>query len=243
MQSFLNFERIFQIFTYLCVLWFSLSVHEFAHGWVAKLKGDKTAEVMGRLTLNPFAHIDLIGTVVLPILSALNPTSFHLFGWAKPVPVDARYLKNPRKDMFWIAIAGPLSNVILAILGTLALALFLASYRGAVTGCIQNEALGCDQGQFEIFKIMRNFIMLNISLAVLNMIPVHPLDGGKVLARFLPARVAQRFEELEPQIGMALMFFAFLGGLSFLLSPPVYFFSGTLIDIADRLGQFVGGRS
>src|SRR4051794_8394875 len=100
-------EKAFQAFEYFVPFLFALCFHEFAHGWVAKMRGDRTAEIMGRLTLNPLAHADMIGTVILPLASIL--TGIPFFGWAKPVPVDERNLKNPRIDMFWIAFAGPLS--------------------------------------------------------------------------------------------------------------------------------------
>ena len=121
---------------------FALCFHEYAHGWVAKLRGDRTAEIMGRLTLNPLAHADMIGTVILPLVSIVSGIPF--FGWAKPVPVDARNLKNPKVDMFWIAAAGPLSNLLLALIGALGLGLFARFFSSDLLG---GGAGGGDAGQ------------------------------------------------------------------------------------------------
>lgn len=195
----------------------ALCVHEAAHALMAKWRGDNTAERLGRLTLNPAAHIDPMGTVVLPLsLMALNVPVF--FGWAKPVPFDPRNLSNPRVDSFWIALAGPLSNVLLALLGTVILALTVRVF-----------ALPIDPQAMQTFIVY--FIMINLFLAVFNMIPVHPLDGGKVLARFLPLRWNNFLEEHERTISFVLLFAILLGGARF-LAVPVQWMASILIGLA-----------
>ncbi len=202
---------------------FALCFHEFAHGYVAKLRGDNTAQIMGRLTLNPIAHMDMIGTLILPILAIV----FHspiFFGWAKPVPVNSRNLKNPRVDMFWIALAGPASNILLAIIGSGILA-------------VVARTMNAMPIQETVVHLLDVFITVNLFLAIFNIIPLHPLDGGKVLARFLPAEVNYKLEQNEQMTSLVLMALIFLGALQF-LSVPVMMGRSLLISLA--LGGLVG---
>lgn len=176
-------------------LLFALTCHEFAHGLVAFRLGDPTAKLMGRLTLNPIAHLDPLGTLIF-----LIPP--HI-GWAKPVPVDVRYLHHPRRDMMWIAAAGPISNVILALgFGTLLRVLDPAShdYAGRV--------------EVALIRMVGWSVVLNLSLAVFNMIPIFPLDGSKVLAGLLPPIAAARYRTLEPIGPYILLGIILLGSLS-----------------------------
>lgn len=177
---------------------FALCFHEFAHGLVAKWRGDRTAELSGRLSLNPMVHADPLGTWVLPIL-AIALSSPFFFGWAKPVPVNSRNFKRPRWDMFWVALAGPLSNVLLALLGTVALGLVAAYLRGAgISGAL--------------IELLKAFIMINMFLAFFNLLPVHPLDGGKVLEPFLPYEWNRWLEENQGTLNMGLMLMFFVAG-------------------------------
>ncbi|MEI7972731.1 MAG: site-2 protease family protein [Bdellovibrio sp.] len=199
---------------------FSLCFHEFAHGWVAKLRGDPTAERMGRLTLNPAAHADLVGTYILPIASIVFSLPIF-FGWAKPVPVDSRYLKSPRTDLFWIALAGPLSNILLAFLGSFAIALVAVQFASA----------GAKPALIEILRV---FITMNLFLAFFNLIPIRPLDGGAVLARFLPPEWNQKIEEHEALLSWLLLALVVSGALK-ILAVPVLWTAQFMVRVALAL--------
>lgn len=197
---------------------FALCFHEFAHGMVAKWRGDNTAERLGRLTMNPTAHADLIGTVILPI-SAIIFSSPLFFGWAKPVPVDSRNLKNVRTDMFWIALAGPASNILLAIVSTV---FMFFAYRYGFLGEMTRP----------VHELMQMFILTNLFLAIFNIIPLHPLDGGKVLARFLPPSINYKLEQNEHVTSWILLLLLLTGALK-LLSIPVYYLFNQLMTFAS----------
>ncbi len=198
---------------------FALCFHEYAHGQVAKWCGDNTAEQMGRLTLNPMVHADLIGTFILPI-SAIVFGIPIFFGWAKPVPVNSRNLKNVRTDMFWIALAGPLSNILLAVVATLFM--FLAYRYGFLGGYAH-----------PVHTLLEMFVLTNLFLALFNLIPLHPLDGGKVLARFLPASINYKLEQNQQLTSFILLGLVMTGMLS-VLRIPVFF-------VFNYLMSFSGG--
>lgn len=208
--------------SFFVVLLFSLCFHEYAHGWVAKLRGDNTAEISGRLTMNPLAHIDMVGTLILPITAVVlnNLAGIHapLFGWAKPVPVNERNMKSPRTDMFWVALAGPLSNVLLAVIGVIGLVCLALFY----------NQIGLSEG---LKMFLQQFILTNLFLAFFNIIPLHPLDGGKVIARFLPASLNDKLEQSEQMTSMILLVVIVSGGLK-VLAIPVYWAYNFLINVA-----------
>ncbi len=189
---------------------FALCFHEYAHGVVAKWRGDDTAEQMGRLTLNPMAHADMIGTFILPI-SAIVFGIPLFFGWAKPVPVNTRNLKNVRTDMFWIALAGPMSNVLLALVATV-----------VMTVLIRFSLMG--EFAKPIMSLLQMFVLTNLFLAIFNILPLHPLDGGKVLARFLPAALNHKLEQNEQITSFILLGLMITGALSVLRAPVYYIF-------------------
>lgn len=201
-------------------LLFALTIHEFSHALVASRLGDPTARLLGRLTLNPLAHLDPIGSFLL-----LLPPHF---GWAKPVPVDTRYLSHPHRDMMWIALAGPVSNVILA-------ALFGTLLRGmAVNPYLSGSTVGV-----ALIQMVAGSVFLNLNLAAFNMIPIYPLDGSRIVTGLLPARAAERFRAFEPIGPMVLLGVIMIGAIThipivgMLISPFVAtmtrFFTGGLI--------------
>lgn len=194
-------------------LLFALSFHEAAHGWMAMRLGDPTAKLLGRLTLNPLAHLDPLGALVFIIPP-------HI-GWAKPVPVDARYLKHPRRDMMWIALAGPVSNVILAFAFGMLLRLMNAASHTFSSPAEQ-----------ALVNMVVLAVYLNLGLAAFNMIPIFPLDGSKVLAGLLRPIAAARYQTLEPIGPFVLLGLILLGSLAgvsvigVVVGPFVNYFSG-----------------
>jgi Zn-dependent protease len=168
---------------YVIPILFGITVHEVAHGWMAKQFGDRTAELLGRLTLNPVKHIDPIGTVVVPLLTFWS--GGFLFGWAKPVPINPRSLRNPKRDMIAVALAGPGANLLMAIGWALL-------YQGL-------RLIGDGSGSAEIFFInmARIGVFFNVLLMVFNLLPIPPLDGGRVLRGLVPDSIAYRLDALE----------------------------------------------
>lgn len=193
-------------------LLFAITVHEAAHGWVAHRLGDQTAFLLGRVTFNPLKHIDPLGTVLVPLgiflLSSLGGAPF-LFGWAKPVPVNFRKLHRPRLDMALVAAAGPASNLLMALLWGLVIVLgakLLAAPHWVSMTLVSMGAAG---------------VLINLLLMVLNLFPLLPLDGGRVLHAMLPPRLARLYSRIEPFGLIILLLLLFSGLLAGLLLPVV----------------------
>jgi len=194
---------------------FAITVHEAAHGYAAKHFGDKTAYYLGRITLNPIKHIDPLGTVVIPGILLLLSAPF-LFGWAKPVPVNFSNLNNPKKDMMWVALAGPASNLVMAIIWAIILGLFKSSGTSYALFIIGMAQVG---------------IMINLVLMLLNLLPIPPLDGGRMAVSLLPSPWSYKLASIE-RYGMFILIFLIVSGLlSAILLPLLRFFQGTLIGI------------
>jgi Zn-dependent protease len=198
------------------VLLFSLTIHESAHAWTADRLGDPTARMLGRVSLNPVVHADLFGTVLFPLIGLLN--GGWLFGWAKPCPVNVGRLRNPRRDYIMVAAAGPLSNLLLAILARL---LQLVIPVSPVT-------LGELNVSAPIATMLSRAIVINILLAVFNMIPIPPLDGGSVLAGLLPRRLAIEFNRIRPYGFFILIALMLSGALDHIIGPPINLVSSWL---------------
>ena len=175
---------VYEIAVWLVPLVIAIVFHEVAHGLVARRLGDPTAEEARRLSLNPLRHIDPFGTVILPLLLAVTHAG-AIFGWAKPVPVNYRRLRNPRRDMVLVALAGPGMNLLLALVGTAILATTISISGGARGGAAELVAQNA-----------LNFLLINIFLAVFNLLPVPPFDGGHVVEGVLPQPAAQRFASI-----------------------------------------------
>jgi Zn-dependent protease len=200
-----------EILIVLVVLITSLSVHEAAHAFAADRLGDSTARQLGRLSLNPAVHIDPIGTLIFPLIAYL--TGVPLIGWAKPVPVNSRFLKHPKRDFALIAAAGPASNLVMAGIGAAALSLVRdAAGPGDIVG-------GALTGP--LMPLLFTFAIVNVLLAVFNMIPVPPLDGGNVLIGLLPANSGRLIELLRPYGILILYALMLTGMLSTILGPVV----------------------
>ena len=201
---------------------FAITVHEVAHGLVAKQFGDRTAEMQGRLSLNPIRHIDPIGTVLVPALLLL--LGGFLFGWAKPVPVDSRNMRNPRSNMVWVTAAGPAANVVMAVIWAFLMMLSQDMELGTI-------------GEW-VWNMGRIGILINVMLAVFNMLPIPPLDGGQVLTNLLPPGPASTFMERIAPYGLFIVLGLLATGiLSKLIGPPV---TAVIRLIADVFGLRLG---
>lgn len=210
----------------LIVIWalpvlFAITLHEVAHGWVARRFGDPTAMMLGRLTVNPLKHIDIVGTIIVPVMLLVLHTGF-IFGWAKPVPISPRNFKNPRRDMAVVAAAGPVSNLLMAVIWAMIarLAVVLLHPFPWIVPLAYMGLAG---------------VLINVALFIFNLIPIPPLDGGRVLVGILPRDLANKVDGIErygsfiPLVGLMLIFFIFPGVLAAILGPPLNWLSGLLL--------------
>ena len=196
---------------------FAITLHEAAHGYVAKHFGDRTAWMLGRVTLNPAKHIDPIGTVVLPILTlALTP---FMFGWAKPVPVNFANLRDPRRHAIWVAAAGPGANIVQALAWALVMRVLAES--------VSQEGL---VGAFWL-SVAEKGVIVNEVFAVLNLFPILPLDGGRIVASLLPPRMSYTYSRLEPYGMIVLLVLMATGLFGKLLGPPVQFAANGIFSL------------
>ena len=187
---------------YIIPLLFAITLHEAAHGWIASKLGDHTARMMGRVTLDPTKHIDPIGTIAIPLVLLISSSGF-IFGWAKPVPINFNALRNGKSGMIWVALAGPVANIVMAVCW-----LFVM-----IIAINMNIAVLIEMGRIGI--------LVNCVLAVFNLLPIPPLDGSRVISALLPNRLAYQYNQLEQYGLYILLGLMFLGGFNYLVRPWV----------------------
>jgi len=197
----------------------AIVLHEVAHGWVADKLGDDTARWMGRLTLNPLKHIDPVGTVLVPLVLVVFGSPI-IFGYAKPVPVNFRKLRHPKRDMVWVALAGPVTNILLALASTALLALM--------------TSLPTDMEwlALPVAQMCQASILINLVLCIFNLLPLPPLDGGRVAVGLLPGRFAYQLSRIEPYGFVIIVVLLFMGVLQNVIGPAVMGSAGWLIGLA-----------
>jgi len=188
------------------ILIFAIVVHEYAHGWVAYRLGDSTAKQLGRLTLNPLKHVDPVGTIIFPALLILMKSPF-IFGWAKPVPINFRNLRHPKRDIMWVGLAGPAINIVIAVFCSLLMKLPISGHMEGVLALA---------------------ILINLILAVFNLLPIPPLDGSRFVMGLLPLPYARNYAKLEPYGIIIVCLLLFFGVLENVVWPVVVFLAGLL---------------
>jgi len=205
-------DLIQTITVYALPVLFGITLHEAAHGYVARMFGDPTAWQAGRITLNPIRHIDPVGTILVPLVLLFSTKLMGggglLFGWAKPVPVDWGRLRNPKRDMAWVALAGPASNLVMAIIWAISLRLLAESGASAADFWARMAIAG---------------VQVNLILMALNLVPLPPLDGGRIVCSILPNRLAYQYSRIEPYGILILIILMITGMLWFVLEPFLLF--------------------
>jgi len=226
----MDLSRIPQIAADMAVLLFAVSLHESAHGAVASLLGDPTARRLGRITLNPIRHIDPIGSILFPLVLAVSGAP--VFGWAKPVPVNVGLLRNPRRDSALVSFAGPASNLAVALLSVLALLgmkLARPDFPELVLQVLGREAVHGAGLILPVVYLLVSLLVVNLVLALFNLLPVPPLDGSAVLAAFLPPAAAAAYHRVG-RYGMLIVFvLLWLGAFDLVIRPVLVFVLGLLI--------------
>lgn len=219
----MEFNLVQTIAIYALPVIFAITLHEAAHGYVARCFGDATADRLGRISLNPIRHIDLVGTIVLPLVILVTSKLFGgaglLFGWAKPVPVNFNALRNPKRDMLWVAVAGPAANFVMALAWAILLKIAAVLPGGAYALPL---SLMAEAG-----------ISVNVILMVLNLLPILPLDGGRIAVSLLPNRLAFNYAKLEPYGFPILLVLLFTNSLAVILNPMVRAF----LELIETLFQ------
>ncbi len=198
---------------------FAITIHEAAHGWIANKLGDKTALILGRITLNPIKHIDLMGTIIVPVI-CLSVGNF-IFGWAKPVPVNYRNLHKPRRDMALVALGGPISNFIMALFWG---AIIKVGFILIANNTVENNFLVL-MGQAGV--------LINLVLGILNLLPIPPLDGSRVVSSVLPAKISFMYNKIENLGFILLIVLMFSGILGKILGPFINFGFQIIIKLYD----------
>jgi len=205
------------IAVYALPVLFGITLHEAAHGYVARMFGDPTAYEAGRISLNPIRHVDPIGTIAVPLFLLFSTKLLGgagiLFGWAKPVPVDWGRLRNPKRDMLWVALAGPASNLVMAVIWAISLRLLILN--------------GASPDNFWVLMAFAG-IQINLVLMALNLFPLPPLDGGRIVFSLLPSRLAWQYGKLEPY-GLLILIVLMLTGVLWMLLRPLMAFGQTII--------------
>jgi len=211
-------DLIQTITVYALPVLFGITLHEAAHGYVARMFGDPTAWQAGRISLNPIRHIDPVGTIVVPLVLLFSTKMMGgaglLFGWAKPVPVDWSRLRNPKRDMAWVALAGPASNLFMAVIWAISLRLLAESGASASDFWARMAIAG---------------VQVNLILMALNLVPLPPLDGGRIVCSVLPNRLAYQYSRIEPY-GIMILIILMLTGMLWFLLQPFLLFGQTIIE-------------
>jgi Zn-dependent protease len=228
-------DTLFQVAALIIPLIIAIVFHEVAHGWTARALGDNTAANLGRLSLNPLKHVDPFGTVILP--GMLKLAGLPVFGWAKPVPVIKGRLRNPRRDMMIVAAAGPGSNLVMGIIGAVLLGLLMRVYAGQGEPSLAIGFLAAN---------LVNFILLNVFLALFNLLPIPPFDGGHIVEGLLPPAMARKYGGMHNKALLIMILLLVvlpyiapsLNIVSWLIVPPVQWLSGHYMALA---GLIAGG--